>query len=132
MSIVETLLLVAHVAVAVGICAFVLLQHGKGADMGAAFGSGASGSLFGASGSANFLSRTTAAISTVFFLATIGLAYTATSMRTVKAPTGGVMSSVPAASPAGPAAPESATPGKDAPKKDAAPGDAGKAAEIPK
>src|SRR5512140_3700678 len=75
MSILETLLLVAHVGVAIGICAFVLLQHGKGADMGAAFGSGASGSLFGASGSANFLSRTTAILAAVFFATSLGLTY---------------------------------------------------------
>src|SRR5512143_216157 len=75
MSILESLLLVAHVAVAVGICAFVLLQHGKGADMGAAFGSGASGSLFGAAGSANFLSRTTAILAAVFFLSSLGLTW---------------------------------------------------------
>jgi preprotein translocase subunit SecG len=56
----------------------VLLQHGKGADMGAAFGSGASGSLFGASGSANFLSRATAVLATVFFLTSLGLSYMAT------------------------------------------------------
>ena len=60
MTMLETVLLVVHLLIAAAICAFVLLQHGKGADMGAAFGSGASGSLFGASGSANFLSRTTA------------------------------------------------------------------------
>jgi preprotein translocase subunit SecG len=53
----------------------ILIQHGKGADMGAAFGSGASGSLFGASGSANFLSRTTAVLATVFFVATLALSY---------------------------------------------------------
>jgi len=53
----------------------VLLQHGKGADMGAAFGSGASGSLFGASGSANFLSRSTAVLAAVFFLTSMGLTY---------------------------------------------------------
>jgi len=52
-----------------------LVQHGKGADMGAAFGSGGSGSLFGASGSANFLSRTTAVCATVFFVCTLALAY---------------------------------------------------------
>lgn len=60
----------------------VLVQHGKGADMGAAFGGGSSGSLFGATGSANFLSRATAVAATVFFLSTIGLAFTATSVRT--------------------------------------------------
>ena len=53
----------------------VLVQHGKGADMGASFGSGASGSLFGATGSANFLSRSTAVCATVFFVATLGLAF---------------------------------------------------------
>ncbi|MDE2145186.1 MAG: preprotein translocase subunit SecG [Burkholderiales bacterium] len=56
----------------------VLIQHGKGADMGASFGSGASGSLFGASGSANFLSRSTAACATVFFVSTLALAYLGT------------------------------------------------------
>jgi len=61
-----------------GIIFLVLLQHGKGADMGAAFGSGSSGSLFGATGSANFLSRTTAALAVVFFLTSLGLAYVAT------------------------------------------------------
>jgi preprotein translocase subunit SecG len=55
----------------------VLIQHGKGADMGASFGSGASGSLFGATGSANFLSRSTAVCAAVFFLCTLSLAYTA-------------------------------------------------------
>jgi len=55
----------------------VLVQHGKGADMGAAFGSGASGSLFGASGSANFLSRTTAVCAAIFFLTSLSLSYMA-------------------------------------------------------
>lgn len=75
MNIVESATLVLHVLAALSVCGFVLLQHGKGADMGAAFGSGSSGSLFGASGSANFLSRTTAALATVFFLTSIGLTY---------------------------------------------------------
>ncbi|MEP7180683.1 MAG: preprotein translocase subunit SecG [Betaproteobacteria bacterium] len=75
MNIVETLVLVAHMLVAVAICGFVLLQHGKGADMGAAFGSGSSGSLFGAAGSANFLSRTTAVLATVFFVTSLGLTW---------------------------------------------------------
>src|SRR3954466_11734187 len=75
MSMLETLLLVIHLLVAVAVCGFVLLQHGKGADMGAAFGSGASGSLFGAVGSANFLSRTTAILATVFFLTSVGLTF---------------------------------------------------------
>jgi len=73
-----TLILTVHVIVALSIIFLVLLQHGKGADMGAAFGSGSSGSLFGATGSANFLSRTTAALAAVFFLTSLGLAYVAT------------------------------------------------------
>jgi preprotein translocase subunit SecG len=65
----------------------ILLQHGKGADMGAAFGSGASGSLFGATGSANFLSRTTAVLAAVFFACTLVLAYFSHSVK--PAPTTG-------------------------------------------
>ncbi|MBL8447991.1 MAG: preprotein translocase subunit SecG [Zoogloeaceae bacterium] len=76
-SVVFTLVLVVHVVVGLGVIGLVLLQHGKGADMGAAFGSGASGSLFGATGSANFLSRTTAVLATVFFLTSLGLSYLA-------------------------------------------------------
>ena len=64
-----------HVLAAIAVCGFVLLQHGKGADMGAAFGSGSSGSLFGAAGSANFLSRTTALLATVFFVTSLALTY---------------------------------------------------------
>jgi preprotein translocase subunit SecG len=75
MNILETVLLVLHLLVAVAICGFVLLQHGKGADMGAAFGSGSSGSLFGAAGSANFLSRTTAVLAAVFFASSLGLTW---------------------------------------------------------
>ena len=79
MNMLETVLLVVHVLVAVAICGFVLLQHGKGADMGAAFGSGSSGSLFGAAGSANFLSRTTAILAAVFFASSLGLTWFASS-----------------------------------------------------
>lgn len=71
----ETLFWVVHVIVAITVIALVLLQHGKGADMGAAFGGGSSGSLFGATGSANFLSRSTAVVATLFFLTSLGLAY---------------------------------------------------------
>jgi len=92
-----TLLIVVQVMCAGAIIILVLLQHGKGADMGAAFGSGASGSLFGASGSANFLSRTTAVVAAVFFCVTIGLAYSATTLRT---PRGGLMSTAAPAAPA--------------------------------
>ena len=73
-----TVLIVLHVLVALAIIGLVLLQHGKGADMGSGFGGGASGSLFGATGSANFLSRTTAVLAAVFFLLSLALAYTAT------------------------------------------------------
>lgn len=71
----STLLTVVQVLSALGVIILVLMQHGKGADMGAAFGSGASGSLFGATGSANFLSRFTAVLAAVFFVATLGLAF---------------------------------------------------------
>mgnify|MGYP003502795080 CR=1 FL=1 len=79
MDLLQTALLILHVLVAVAICGFVLLQHGKGADMGAAFGSGSSGSLFGAAGSANFLSRTTAILAAVFFASSLGLTWFAAS-----------------------------------------------------
>ncbi|MFY8088075.1 MAG: preprotein translocase subunit SecG, partial [Rubrivivax sp.] len=75
MQILLTLLIVVQILAALVIIGLVLVQHGKGADMGASFGSGSSGSLFGATGSANFLSRSTAVAATVFFLATLGLAY---------------------------------------------------------
>lgn len=71
----ETLVLIIHVLAALAVIGLVLLQHGKGADMGAAFGSGTSGSLFGVSGSANFLSRATAIAVAVFFVTSILLAY---------------------------------------------------------
>jgi preprotein translocase subunit SecG len=71
----QTLLLVVHVIVAIAIIALVMLQHGKGADMGAAFGGGASGSVFGATGSANFLSRATAILAAVFFATSLGLTW---------------------------------------------------------
>jgi preprotein translocase subunit SecG len=75
MNLLQSAVLVAHVLAALAVCGFVLLQHGKGADMGAAFGGGSSGSLFGAAGSANFLSRTTAVLATVFFLTSITLTW---------------------------------------------------------
>ena len=73
----ETLVLIIHVLAAASVIGLVLLQHGKGADMGAAFGSGTSGSLFGVSGSANFLSRATAIAVAIFFVTSIVLAYMA-------------------------------------------------------
>lgn len=71
----ETAILVLHVVVSLGLIGLVVLQQGKGADMGAAFGSGASSTVFGASGSANFLSRTTAVLAAVFFLTSMSLTF---------------------------------------------------------
>jgi preprotein translocase subunit SecG len=124
------LLLVLHVLAALGIIGLVLLQHGKGADVGAAFGSGSAGSVFGAAGSANFLSRATAILALVFFLTSMSLTY----FTTRKADTEGVMGgpNVPAqpvpAQPAGQAK-GPATPTAPAP---AVPAERGKVEEVPK
>ena len=75
MNVVLTVVLAVQMLTALGMIGLILVQHGKGADMGAAFGSGGSGSLFGASGSANFLSRTTGILAAVFFVCTLLLAY---------------------------------------------------------
>ena len=75
MSVFLTIILAVQMLSAVGMIGLILVQHGKGADMGAAFGSGCSGSLFGASGSANFLSRSTAVLAGIFFVCTLALAY---------------------------------------------------------
>ena len=74
----HSILLVVHVLVAIGLIALVLLQQGKGADAGAAFGSGASGTVFGSRGSASFLTRTTGILATLFFITSLSLAYVAT------------------------------------------------------
>ena len=74
-NLINTIATVLQILSALGVILLVLIQHGKGADMGAAFGSGASGSLFGATGSANFLSRVTAAMAAVFFVSTLALAF---------------------------------------------------------
>ena len=71
----ETIVWFTHLATAVVLIGLVLMQHGKGADMGAAFGTGSAGSLFGSSGSANFLSRSTAVAATVFFATSLSLTY---------------------------------------------------------
>jgi preprotein translocase subunit SecG len=71
----QTILVVVHLFLAIGVITLILLQHGKGADAGAAFGSGASATVFGAKGSASFLSRTTAILSTLFFVTSMALAY---------------------------------------------------------
>jgi preprotein translocase subunit SecG len=111
MAILKTLLVVAQILSALGVIGLVLLQHGKGADVGAAFGSGASGSLFGATGSANFLSRTTAVLATVFFVATLALTLIGTNKSSVSA---GVMGSV------APVAPAASAPAASAPAAPAA------------
>lgn len=71
----QTILVVAHLFLAIGLIGLVLMQHGKGADAGAAFGSGASGTVFGAKGAANFLSRSTAVLAALFFLTSLALAW---------------------------------------------------------
>ena len=112
-----SVVVVVQVISALAVIGLVLLQHGKGADMGAAFGSGSSGSLFGASGSANFLSRSTAVLAAVFFVTTLALAYfgnarPASSGSVLETPAVVVPSGAPAAGgadavPAAPAAPAS-------------------------
>jgi len=102
----ETLILVVHVLAALAIIGLVLLQHGKGADMGAAFGGGASGSLFGASGSANFLSRTTAILAAIFFVTSLGLTW----YSSHKGEARGVMATQPPAPASTPATAPATTP----------------------
>jgi preprotein translocase subunit SecG len=100
----ENIVLVIHVLAALGVIALVLLQHGKGADMGASFGSGASGSLFGVSGSSNFMSRATAICVVVFFATSLTLAYMASHKSTggsvIKSSVVNVEKAAPAAKPA--------------------------------
>jgi preprotein translocase subunit SecG len=124
-----TVLIVLHVLVALAIIGLVLLQHGKGADMGSGFGGGASGSLFGATGSANFLSRSTAVLAAIFFILSLALAYVAT--RRPAEEGGGVIDAIrkqqvdkpapkaeekPAAQPAAPAAPAESAKDKQVPQ----------------
>ena len=130
----ETVILVFHVLAALCIIGLVLLQHGKGADMGSGFGGGASGSLFGATGSANFLSRSTAVLAAIFFALSLALAWVATNRSSTEQGGGGVMDTVrqrqdavrqqqepakdvpkPEAQPQQPAA-EAAKPAQEAPK----------------
>ena len=102
-NIVMTLLLAAQILSALTMVGLILLQHGKGADMGAAFGSGASGSLFGASGSANFLSRSTSVLAAVFFVSTLLLAMFS-GIRPTASSVGSVLESAPVSAPASVAA----------------------------
>ncbi|MGD9869549.1 MAG: preprotein translocase subunit SecG [Thauera sp.] len=110
-----SLVLTVHVLVGIAVIGLVLVQHGKGADMGAAFGSGSSGSLFGASGSANFLSRTTGVLATVFFITSLGLSFLASNKP---AAPGSVMEGAqiaPATEPA-PVVPADSSPAQSIPK----------------
>jgi preprotein translocase subunit SecG len=123
-----TVLLVLHVIVALAVIGLVLLQHGKGADMGSGFGGGSSGSLFGASGSANFLSRATAVLATVFFLTSLGLAYLATHKPKVS---GGVMDAVKSEKAAPAATKKAEEPAKAEPGAEKAKDAPNKAKEVP-
>ncbi|WP_298208097.1 preprotein translocase subunit SecG [Acidovorax sp.] len=101
MSMIVNVILAVQMLAALVMIGLILIQHGKGADMGAAFGSGSSGSLFGASGSANFLSRTTGVLAAVFFVSTLALAYfgnarPASSGSVLETPAAVVPSSAPA------------------------------------
>ena len=134
----EILILVLHVLAALGICGLVLLQHGKGADVGAAFGSGASGSVFGSAGSANFLSRATAVLALVFFVTSLGLTY----FSARRTESRGVMSDHPVTQQSAPGQVPGEIPGQTAPGRTApvpapsAPvvpgGDTGRSQEVPK
>jgi preprotein translocase subunit SecG len=130
MGVLESFLLIVHVIVAIGICALVLLQHGKGADMGAAFGSGSSGSLFGAAGSANFLSRSTAFLATVFFLSSLGLTYLGATRSTPVGVEKSIMDTQTPQTPKAGDVPSLPTPPATAPAQPGAPG--GKVGDIPK
>jgi preprotein translocase subunit SecG len=132
----QIVILVLHVLAALGIIGLVLLQHGKGADVGAAFGSGASGSVFGSAGSANFLSRATAILAVVFFLTSMGLTY----FSSRKADTEGVMSGHTAPAPEqtlpgripGQGSAQPATPVTPVAPAPAAPAGTGKVQDVPK
>lgn len=126
MNSLHTIIVILQVLSALTIIGLVLLQHGKGADMGASFGSGASGSLFGATGSSNFLSKSTGVAAAIFFAATLGLAFINNKPAAVG---GGVMENIPASSVPGAAPAESSIPGAE-PAKPA--GDAGQSNQVPK
>jgi preprotein translocase subunit SecG len=103
-------ILVIDILAALGVIGLVLLQQGKGADMGAAFGSGASQTLFGARGSANFLTRTTAILATVFFVANLTLAWLASKETVSSSVTSVIEEPVKSETPAVPQEPSKAEP----------------------
>lgn len=112
MTTIQTLLLVLHVIVGVMIVGLVLVQRGKGAEAGAAFGAGASATVFGAKGSANFLSRSTAVLATIFFATSLGLAYLGAERPVAKSVIeGSTGSAVVAPAPGSDNAPVSGSPG---------------------
>lgn len=119
----ETVLIVVHLFLAIGLVGLVLIQHGKGADMGAAFGSGASASVFGSAGAGNFLSRATGVLAALFFATSLALAYfamqtgeRASVMEEVAAPVATEQPEVPAAMDSEmPVVPETAAPAGDVP-----------------
>jgi preprotein translocase subunit SecG len=121
-----TIVLVLHIVAAAAIIALVLVQHGKGADMGAAFGSGSAGSLFGSAGASNFLSRSTAVLAAVFFATSLGLTYYTVHSKSA----GGIMDQLKTspgkvdAAPAAPAVPAPSAPAPAVPEN--------KAGEVPK
>ena len=123
-----TVILVFHVIVALAVIGLVLLQHGKGADMGSGFGGGSSGSLFGASGSANFLSRATAVLATLFFLTSLALAYLATHKPRIGS---GVMDAVKTEQPAPGAAKKAEAPAANDAKSGAKDAAGNKAKDVP-
>ena len=122
------LVIVVQVVSAIAIIGLVLLQHGKGADMGAAFGSGATGSLFGATGSSNFMSKSTGVAAAIFFVATLSLSYITT--HRANNVSGGVMDRAQVTAPAAPAAAPGAAPAV-APVAPAAPAAAAPVAPAP-
>ena len=125
MTIFHSFLVVMQVLSAVAVIVLVLLQHGKGADMGAAFGSGSSGSLFGATGSANFLSRFTAICATIFLLCTLGLSFYASAGSSSELED--VLDSLPA-----PVAQDSDLPPAVQPGQESVPVESGPLQEIPR
>ncbi|MFZ2294720.1 MAG: preprotein translocase subunit SecG [Polaromonas sp.] len=112
MNVFLTIVLAVQMLAALGMIGLILVQHGKGADMGAAFGSGGSGSLFGASGSANFLSRTTGILAALFFAATLMLAYFGNAQPRTSS---SVLEGIAATAPATPASGAAQIPGATAP-----------------
>jgi preprotein translocase subunit SecG len=90
----ETVILVIHVLIAISLVSLILMQQGKGAEMGAAFGSGASSTVFGSQGSASFMTRGTAALATAFFLTSLTLAYFSIQARSVEKGSGSVLERV--------------------------------------